>query len=58
MIIEETNLDGVLLVKPTIHQDNRGYFFESFRDECFKNIGLSGKFTQDNQTKSKKLRHY
>jgi len=54
MIIEETNLDGVLLVKPTIHQDNRGYFFESFRDECFKNIGLSGKFTQDNQTKSKK----
>ena len=54
MIIEETNLDGILLIKPIIHQDNRGYFFESFRDEYFKNIGLSGKFTQDNQTKSNK----
>ena len=54
MIIEETNLEGILLIKPIIHQDNRGYFFESFRDEYFKKIGLSGKFTQDNQTKSNK----
>ena len=54
MIIKETNLEGILLIKPIIHQDNRGYFFESFRDEYFKKIGLSGKFIQDNQTKSNK----
>ena len=54
MIIEQTKIDGVLLIKPTIYEDERGYFFESFRDDNFKNIGLSGKFFQDNQTKSKK----
>jgi dTDP-4-dehydrorhamnose 3,5-epimerase len=54
MIIEQTKLDGVLLIKPTIYEDERGYFFESYRDDNFKNIGLSGKFSQDNQTKSKK----
>ena len=32
MIIEHTNLDGVLLVKPIIHEDERGYFFESYKD--------------------------
>ena len=54
MIIEKTKLDGVLLIKPTIYEDERGYFFESYRDDNFKNIGLSGKFSQENQTKSKK----
>jgi dTDP-4-dehydrorhamnose 3,5-epimerase len=54
MIIEQTKLDGVLLIKPTIYEDERGCFFESYRDDNFKNIGLSGKFSQDNQTKSKK----
>ena len=54
MIIEQTKLDGVLLIKPTIYEDERGYFFESYSDDNFKSIGLSGKFSQDNQTKSKK----
>ena len=54
MIIEQTKIDGVLLIKPTIYEDERGYFFESYRDDNFKKIGLSGKFSQDNQTKSKK----
>ena len=54
MIIENTDLDGVFLVKPTIHKDDRGYFFESYRDDKFKNCGLSLKFCQENQTKSNK----
>ena len=54
MIIEHTDLDGVFLVKPTIHKDDRGYFFESYRDDKFKNFGLSLKFCQENQTKSNK----
>ena len=54
MIIEHTDLDGVFLVKPTIHKDDRGYFFESYRDDKFKNFGLSLKFYQENQTKSNK----
>ena len=54
MIIEKTEFNGLLLIKPIVHQDKRGYFFESFRDDYFKKIDLSGKFCQDNQTKSKK----
>ena len=54
MIIEKTEFNGLLLIKPIVHQDERGYFFESFRDDYLKKIGLSGKFCQDNQTKSKK----
>ena len=54
MIIEHTDFDGVFLVKPTIHKDDRGYFFESYRDDKFKNFGLSLKFCQENQTKSNK----
>ena len=54
MIIEKTEFNGLLLIKPIVHQDERGYFFESFRDDYLKKIGLSVKFCQDNQTKSKK----
>ena len=54
MIIEKTEFNGLLLIKPIVHQDKRGYFFESFRDDYLKKIDLSGKFCQDNQTKSKK----
>ena len=54
MIIEKTEFNGLLLIKPIVHQDERGYFFESFRDDYLKKIDLSGKFCQDNQTKSKK----
>tara|TARA_B100001123_G_scaffold178200_1_gene204260 strand:+ start:1169 stop:1714 length:546 start_codon:yes stop_codon:yes gene_type:complete len=54
VIIEKTEFNGLLLIKPIVHQDKRGYFFESFRDDYLKKIDLSGKFCQDNQTKSKK----
>ena len=54
MIIEKTEFNGLFLIKPIVHQDKRGYFFESFRDDYLEKIDLSGKFCQDNQTKSKK----
>ena len=54
MIIEKTEFNGLFLIKPIVHQDKRGYFFESFRDDYLKKIDLSGKFCQDNQTQSNK----
>ena len=54
MIIESTKIAGILLIKPTVYEDERGYFFESYKDDNFLEIGLSGKFCQENQTKSKK----
>ena len=48
-------IDGPLLIKPTIYNDNRGYFFESWNQKKFnyelrKNIN----FVQDNYSFSKK----
>ena len=48
----KTALDGVFIIEPKIFGDNRGYFFESFRqDEFEKNISKTT-FVQDNESKS------
>ena len=48
MIIERQILKDVLLFKPEIHDDGRGYFFESFKEEFFEKLGLNLNFVQDN----------
>ena len=52
MIIEPQALKDVLLLKPTIYNDNRGYFFESFKESLFDEFRLSLKFVQDNEVYS------
>lgn len=48
----KTDLEDVYLIKPKVFGDERGYFFESFRqDEFEKNIGKVD-FVQENQSKS------
>jgi dTDP-4-dehydrorhamnose 3,5-epimerase len=45
----------VVLIKPTLHTDNRGYFMETFRQNLFeKAIGYKVNFIQDNESKSAK----
>ena len=54
MIIEATDLDGVLLIKPKIYYDERGYFYESFNEKKFKSEAkVSFISVQDNQSFSK-----
>ncbi len=53
MIIEEQSLENVLLIYPDIFEDNRGYFFESYRDSIFKENNLNINFVQDNEVLSK-----
>jgi dTDP-4-dehydrorhamnose 3,5-epimerase len=48
----ESFLNGVLLVKPRVHQDHRGHFFESFRQDVLTEHGVSLPFVQDNQSLS------
>lgn len=44
----------VLLMQPEVHFDDRGYFFESFRDDVlFNNTGVHYQFPQDNVSRSK-----
>lgn len=52
MKITETGFDGLYLVEPSIYEDNRGYFFESYNLETFLKHGLSMDFKQDNQSMS------
>ena len=52
MEIIETNLKGLLVIKPKVFVDERGYFFESYNYQLFKQAGLDFNFVQDNQSLS------
>lgn len=52
MDIIKTNIDGVLILKPKIFSDSRGYFFESFSQRVFEEKVGKITFVQDNESKS------
>lgn len=52
MKIEQTKIPDVKLISPTVHSDDRGYFFESFRDDIFKKEIGDINFIQENESKS------
>ena len=46
-------IPGIVLIKPTIHGDDRGYFIETFRQDLFEEfVGYKVNFIQDNESKS------
>lgn len=47
-------MEGLLVFEPRVFNDERGYFFETFRHEYFEEIGLKNTFVQDNESKSSK----
>ncbi|MFD0750815.1 dTDP-4-dehydrorhamnose 3,5-epimerase [Mucilaginibacter calamicampi] len=54
-IIPSSNLEGCIVIKPNVYNDNRGYFFESFNQKTFTALtGHSVSFVQDNESFSKK----
>ncbi len=50
----ETGIEGMFIVEPTVFEDNRGYFMETFQERDFAEAGHDLKFVQDNQSKSSK----
>jgi dTDP-4-dehydrorhamnose 3,5-epimerase len=48
------DIEGLILIEPDVFVDDRGYFFESFSEKKFKDIGIDCKFVQDNESRSKK----
>ena len=48
----ETKIPGVVIFEPRIFTDERGYFFEAYNENTFKEAGIDVKFVQDNQSKS------
>jgi len=54
MEIIETGFDGLLIIKPKIYSDTRGYFFESFNQETYDKAGIHFVPVQDNESRSSK----
>lgn len=47
-------IDGLCVITPTVHGDNRGYFMETYNQKDMEEAGLSMNFVQDNQSSSTK----
>ena len=54
MEFEKTTIEGLLIIKPRIFNDERGYFYESYNKTSFAENGLDIEFVQDNQSLSQK----
>ncbi|MCD6660687.1 MAG: dTDP-4-dehydrorhamnose 3,5-epimerase [Lentimicrobium sp.] len=54
MEIVPTEIPDVLIIKPQVFTDERGYFFESYNREKFIAAGIDVNFVQDNESKSMK----
>lgn len=50
----KTDIDGLYVIEPQIHQDSRGYFIEIYNQKEFNQAGLDMKFIQENLSVSKK----
>lgn len=54
MEIVRTSIKGLLLFKPEVSYDKRGYFMESFKKKYFKKILSDIDFIQDNESEAKR----
>jgi dTDP-4-dehydrorhamnose 3,5-epimerase len=49
-----TPLDGVLIIEPTVFQDERGFFLETYHARRYAEAGLDVTFVQDNHSRSRR----
>jgi dTDP-4-dehydrorhamnose 3,5-epimerase len=49
-----TKLDGVVLVEPQVHGDERGFFVETFSRDAWAALGIDVEFVQHNHSRSAK----
>ena len=52
MEFKETDIQGVYVIEPHVFNDSRGYFFEAWKREEFKQHIGDVEFIQDNESKS------
>ena len=48
----QTDILGLILVKPRVHSDARGFFLETYSAPVFKSAGIDNVFVQDNHSRS------
>src|SRR6185436_3493520 len=49
-----TRLPEVILIKPRVFRDERGFFLETWQEKRFAEAGLQARFVQDNHSRSKR----
>lgn len=54
MTIETTLIDDLIIINPTVFEDERGYFMESYNQQKLAEFGIAIDFVQDNQSFSKR----
>jgi dTDP-4-dehydrorhamnose 3,5-epimerase len=47
-----TRLEGPILLQPTVHRDQRGFFIESYRASVLADLGVDDEWVQDNHSRS------
>jgi len=50
--LESTPLEGVKLLRPELFEDERGFFVEVFREDQTAELGLPGRYVQENHSGS------
>lgn len=53
-VVERLALPEVLAIRPRVHRDERGEFFESWRRDVYRDAGLADEFVQDNVSRSRR----
>jgi dTDP-4-dehydrorhamnose 3,5-epimerase len=53
-IFEETKIKDLLVIRPTVYGDERGFFMETYNERAFHEAGLTATFVQDNHSVSTK----
>ncbi len=54
MEILPTRLEGLILLQPQVHGDDRGFFLESWRADAYAAAGVPSAFVQDNHSRSRR----
>jgi len=54
MKVIHSEIPDVLILEPRIFTDSRGFFFETYNERAFAELGLHERFVQDNQSYSKR----
>ena len=52
--VARTPIEGLYVIEPTVHGDERGYFMETYNQNDMREAGLDMVFVQDNQSMSRK----
>jgi dTDP-4-dehydrorhamnose 3,5-epimerase len=54
MNIETTPIKDLLIINPSVYNDERGYFYETYNQRFLRDKGIYTNFVQDNQSYSTK----